>query len=213
MRGGSRVILRSPAKSSCDRRGRVTTLTPGISCSISGRIVPAPISMVSARPRRLSSRSVKTWPRSRSAASWISSIATKSTARSRGIASTVQTQKRGRGGLIFSSPVTSATRVDADLARRRARRPRAPAAAAAGRSCRSDGRPCARSARWVLPVLVGPSTAVTPLARAERRQGARRNQGAADRESRTAAGRMLARPSGRNAQGPERVPNEAGPNR
>ena len=54
-------------------------------------------------------RSVKTWPRSRSAPSWTSSMATKATSRSRGIASTVETQKRGFGGLIFSSPVISAT--------------------------------------------------------------------------------------------------------
>ena len=36
-------------------------------------------------------------------------MATKATSRSRGIASTVATQKRGFGGLIFSSPVMSAT--------------------------------------------------------------------------------------------------------
>jgi hypothetical protein len=49
--------------------------------------------------------------------------------RSRGIASTVQTQKRGRSGLIFSSPVTSATLwpdflddTAVDLARQQAQR-------------------------------------------------------------------------------------------
>jgi hypothetical protein len=62
---------------------------------------------------------------------------------------------------IFSSPVTSATLCIADLLDRRGHRPRAPGAAAAGRSRPSRARPCARSRRWVLPVLVGPSTAVT----------------------------------------------------
>jgi len=52
---------------------------------------------------------VKTWPRSGSATSWISSTARKSTDRSVGMASTVQTWNRACGGLIFSSPVTSAT--------------------------------------------------------------------------------------------------------
>ena len=72
-------------------------------------MVAAPSTSVSSRPRRLSMRSVKTWPRSRSAPSWTSSTATKATSRSRGIASTVDTQNRGLAGLIFSSPVISAT--------------------------------------------------------------------------------------------------------
>ena len=54
------------------------------------------------------------WPRSKSAESWISSMARKATSISAGIASTVATQKRGFAGMIFSSPVTSATGVVAD---------------------------------------------------------------------------------------------------
>ena len=42
-RVGRRETLRSPVKTSCDRRGREVTCTPGISCSINGFIVPAPI--------------------------------------------------------------------------------------------------------------------------------------------------------------------------
>ena len=52
---------------------------------------------------------MKTWPRSRSAAIWISSTARNDTSRSLGIASTVETQNRAFGGFIFSSPVISAT--------------------------------------------------------------------------------------------------------
>ena len=72
-------------------------------------MVAAPISIVSCRPRAYSSRWVKTWPRSGSAHSWISSTARKSTSRVSGMASTVQTKYCGRGGTIFSSPVISAT--------------------------------------------------------------------------------------------------------
>ena len=64
----------------------------GRSLRTSGRIVSAPTNQVSSRPRACSSRSVKTWPRSRSAASWISSTTRKSTGRSTGMASTVQTK-------------------------------------------------------------------------------------------------------------------------
>ena len=56
--------------------------------AMQSRIVCAPSKSVSSLPRACSSRSVKTWPRSGSAASWISSIARKSTSISRGIAST-----------------------------------------------------------------------------------------------------------------------------
>ena len=49
------------------------------------------------------------WPRSGSAQSWISSTATNSAARSSGIASTVQEYQRAAAGMIFSSPVISAT--------------------------------------------------------------------------------------------------------
>ena len=106
---GSRVSFCRPAKVSCDSRGRDMILAPGSSRSTIGRIVAAPRISVSSRPRRFRMRSVKTWPRSKSAASWISSIARKAGSRSRGMASTVETQKRGLGGLIFSSPVMSAT--------------------------------------------------------------------------------------------------------
>ncbi len=92
VRRGWRVILRSPAKLSCDSRGRVTTLMPGNSRSTMPRMVAAPRISVSSRPRRFRMRSVKTWPRSRSAAIWISSTARNDTSRSRGIASTVETQ-------------------------------------------------------------------------------------------------------------------------
>ena len=72
-------------------------------------MVSAPRNMVSTMPRACSSRSVKIWPRSGSAQSWISSTATNSTRRSSGIASTVQEKQRASGGTIFSSPVISAT--------------------------------------------------------------------------------------------------------
>ncbi len=72
-------------------------------------MVSAPRNMVSTMPRACSSRSVKMWPRSASAQSWISSTATNSAARSSGIASTVQANQRASGGTIFSSPVISAT--------------------------------------------------------------------------------------------------------
>jgi len=91
-RGGRRVIFFSPANESVDKRGRTTTLIPGRSFSSSGRMVAEPSTRVSNRPRRLSRRLVKTWPRSKSQASWISSMATKATSRSRGMASTVATQ-------------------------------------------------------------------------------------------------------------------------
>ncbi len=92
LRRGRREILRSPAKVSFDRRGLSTIGTPGSKARMTGAITPEPISSVSSVPRRLRMRSVKTWPRSKSAASWISSTATKDTGRSRGIASTVETQ-------------------------------------------------------------------------------------------------------------------------
>ena len=73
------------------------------------RMVAAPSSSVSCRPRRCRMRSVKMWPRSRSPASCTSSIATKAASVSRGIASTVQTEYFAPAGTIFSSPVISAT--------------------------------------------------------------------------------------------------------
>ena len=108
-RGGRRVSFFSPAKVSIDSRGRLTMCAPGSSFSTIGRMVAAPSTSVSSRARRLSMRSVKTWPRSRSAPSWTSSMARNATSMSRGMASTVETQKRGLAGLIFSSPVISAT--------------------------------------------------------------------------------------------------------
>ena len=73
------------------------------------RMVSAPRKSVSCRPRALSSRSVKMWPRSGSPQSWISSTARKSAPMSTGIASTVETHQAARGGTMRSSPVTSAT--------------------------------------------------------------------------------------------------------
>ncbi|TAJ81973.1 MAG: hypothetical protein EPO50_29720 [Reyranella sp.] len=74
-----------------------------------GRIVSAPSNIVSVMPRACSTRSVKKWPRSGSAAICTSSTARKETGRSSGIDSTVQTKYRAPGGVIFSSPVISAT--------------------------------------------------------------------------------------------------------
>ena len=59
-----RDSLRSPSNVNCDSRGRLTMLAPGSSFSTIGRMVAAPSTSVSSRPRRLSMRSVKTWPRS-----------------------------------------------------------------------------------------------------------------------------------------------------
>ena len=60
--------------------------------------------MVSTRPRACSRRSVKMWPRSGSAQSWISSTATNSAARSSGMASTVQEIPARLGGNDFFFP-------------------------------------------------------------------------------------------------------------
>ena len=57
-----------------------------------GVIVAEPSSSVSEMPRAWRMRLVKTWPRSKSVATWISSIATHSTGTSSGMASTVHTQ-------------------------------------------------------------------------------------------------------------------------
>ena len=91
------VSLAGPAKSSCDRRGRVSISACGTRRCSSGRMVSAPRNMVSTRPRACSRRSVKTWPRSGSAQSWISSTATNSAGRSSGMASTVQENQRASG--------------------------------------------------------------------------------------------------------------------
>ena len=83
------------------------------------------------------------------------------------MASTVATQNRGFGGLIFSSPVTSATA--SAPTRSTARLKTSRANSRSGRPIRPDECASIRSsARWVLPVLVGPSTAVTPAPRARR---------------------------------------------
>ncbi len=55
-------------------------------------MVEAPRNIVSKIPRACSRREVKTWPRSGSAQSWISSTARNSTAWLSGMASTVHTQ-------------------------------------------------------------------------------------------------------------------------
>ena len=70
----------------------------------SGFTVSAPSIIVSARPRACSSRSVKTWPRSRSPHSWISSTARKSTGRSSGIEFDRAHEIRGvgRDDLLFA---------------------------------------------------------------------------------------------------------------
>ena len=74
------------------------------------RMVSAPRNMVSRLPRACSSRSVKTWPRSGSAHSWISSTARNSTSRSsRHRLRRCRRNSAASGGTIFSSPVTSAT--------------------------------------------------------------------------------------------------------
>ena len=57
-----------------------------------GAMVAEPSSSVSLRPRACRIRLVKTWPRSKSVATWISSMATHSTGTSSGMASTVHTQ-------------------------------------------------------------------------------------------------------------------------
>jgi len=105
-------------------------------------------------------RSVKTCPRSRSPAIWISSIARNAASTSFGSASTVQTRKRRRSGddLLFPGDQRDLVRADAlddavvDLARQQPERQ-------ADDACRVASM---RSmARWVLPVLVGPRTATT----------------------------------------------------
>ncbi len=108
-RGGSLVSFAGPACESCERRGRTSTSTCGTRRVSSGRMVSAPMNIVSTRPRACSSRSVKMCPRSGSAQSWISSTARNSTLRSSGMASTVQANHLASGGTIFSSPVMSAT--------------------------------------------------------------------------------------------------------
>src|SRR5258705_251650 len=80
----------------------------GTSWRSRGWMVSAPRNIVSSKPRARRRRSVKTCPRSRSAASWISSTARNSTRRSSGIASTVHTKYRGAAGNMRSSPVIKA---------------------------------------------------------------------------------------------------------
>jgi hypothetical protein len=73
-----------------EKRGRVMISADGTRRFRIGRIVSEPRNMVSSIPRAWSSRSVKMWPRSRSAQSWISSTARNEASRCSGIASTVQ---------------------------------------------------------------------------------------------------------------------------
>ncbi len=80
----------------------------GTNARIIGLSASEPRIIVSSRPRRRSSRSVKTCPRSGSVPSCASSSPTKATSVS-GIDSTVHKCQRAFGGTIFSSPVTSAT--------------------------------------------------------------------------------------------------------
>ena len=68
-----------------------------------------PINNVSRKPLLLIIFSVKLKPLSKSAAIWISSIATNSKSILSGIDSTVQKKYLAEGGIIFSSPVINAT--------------------------------------------------------------------------------------------------------
>ena len=82
------------------------------------------------------------------------------------MASTVETQKRGffRYDLLFTGDQCHGLRARPDP--RPVHKPRGRAGAGAGRSS-PDGWASMRSiARWVLPVFVGPSTAVTVRDRA-----------------------------------------------
>ena len=69
LRGLRRASLQCPSCASVESRGRPVKRASGTSVRISGRMVSAPRNMVSAVPRARRSRSVKTWPRSRSPAS------------------------------------------------------------------------------------------------------------------------------------------------
>ena len=158
---GIRVIFLEPAYSRTDILGRVVMLMRGSKSCRAAAMVSAPSNMVSCLPRRFRMRSVKKWPRSRSVASWTSSIATKSALVYSGMASTVQTWYLAPFGVMRSSPVTSDTFATPTLsqtlpytsrASRRKGKPMSPLLCATMRSI----------AMWVLPVLVGPRTAVTP---------------------------------------------------
>ena len=80
-------------------------------------MVSAPRKIVSSFPLDFRSRSVKIWPRSGSALSWISSTIRHSTDKFLGIASTVQIQYFAPVGTIRSSPVTRATHEDPRILR------------------------------------------------------------------------------------------------
>ena len=90
-RAGIRLSFFDPAHDRVENRSRRMNCASGTSAAMAGRMVEAPRNSVSCSPRMCSSRSVKTWPRSGSAHSWISSMATKSASTS-GIASVVATQ-------------------------------------------------------------------------------------------------------------------------
>ena len=109
LRGWMRDSLRAATWVRVEKRGRLTTSAWGNSARTMGAIVAEPSSIVSSRPRACSSRSVKMWPRSRSAHSCTSSTATKATSSLTGIASTVHRRQRAFFGSMRSSPVISAT--------------------------------------------------------------------------------------------------------
>ncbi len=163
LRGGRREILRVAGETEFGQpRPREDRSAAAARLRRAARMVAAPISKVSWRPRQCSRRSVKTWPRSRSAASWISSMATKSTI------------EIARHRLDGGDPIARRARLDLLLAgderdivrrRRAARRGcrlRAPAAAAASRSCQWGTTASARSRDGSCRCWSGPSTAATP---------------------------------------------------
>ena len=90
--GPRRLSLRLPAWLSREKRGRLMNSASGTRRRMRLRMVAAPRNIVSWVPRARSSRSVKTWPRSGSAASCISSTATNAALWSSGINSTVHTK-------------------------------------------------------------------------------------------------------------------------
>ena len=150
-RRGRRVSFFSPAKVSSGNRGRPTW--PRHSRSTIGRMVAAPSTRVSSRPRRRPSVG-DTWPRSKSAADWISSMARKATSRSRGIASTVATRPRvWRFDFLLAGDQRHRVGPTAPPP---GCRPRAQGGAAAGRWPDECASIHSMSEMQVFPVLVGP---------------------------------------------------------
>ena len=144
VRRGRRDTFFSPAKVSCDRRGRVTTWTPGISASISGRMVAG-----ADEQRLLAPALVQEAVGEHMAAVEIA-----------GELDLVHGHEGeieiARHRLDGGDPVARPVRLDLLLAgdegdvvvtppsRPRGCRPRGRAGAGAGRSCRCHGRACAR---------------------------------------------------------------------